>query len=398
MVQARPHDRVALDLADIELDEAGLRNLPWVRAGVASVRRVGSSFELELGPYAGELWLDQQTRIDVVELLPGTVATCLRLSSTGRRIADQPIAGAGRLRPTAAVAAAYAEAVVHAISFGVHKEYVARTVRSNRPRGKLDIAATARGPWAAGRFDQVVTRRRDLSEDNALNRALLAACLEAEWRLAGQALDLARIRSAATALRGAALDRKAVVPSPLDVPSRFAAPLALARDLLQGVATVTGRRHEHGKHSAWINVERVFEEAVRSLFEELFSGDVTRGEAAGVGLFTALASEPSPTHKTANPDVVLRGHDGLIAVADAKYRRSGELVTDDALYQIISHAGAFDATAAALVTPALKDRPGIRRLGRVAGGCTVDVVSVNSASSHQMRDAISRWIDTIQSG
>jgi len=395
-IPARPHDRVAIDLASLSLDEAELRDLPWVRSGVAGVRRVGASVELEIGPYAGELWLDPDTRIDVVELLPGTVATCLRISSTGRRIGAQAISGRGVLPPTVAVASVFAETLQRALLAGVHKEYVDRRVTTNRPRGKIDIAATIRGPWAKGHVDQVATRRRDLADDNDLNRALLAACVEAEWRLAGRWQDLARIRSAAMALRGAALDRAAYVPSDEDAPLRFSPPLSLARDLLHGVATATGGQHDRGHHSAWVNVERVFEEAVRTVFSRIFDGQVTRGEAEGVPLFQALPTDPLPMRKTANPDVVLRRDGRVVGVLDAKYRRSGENPSDDEIYQLIAHAGAFEAKKAALITPALHGPPATRRLGRTADGCAIDVISVDSSSEYRMQASVTAWVRAIE--
>lgn len=396
-MQARPHDRIVVDQKGISLDEEAIRNLPWVKEKVAKLNRIGKDLvEFEIGPYAGELWIDRNNCIDVVELVPGTVSACLQLSSTGRRVSEQEIHGSGFVPATVAVARSYAECVSVAISSGVHKEYLGRKVESSRPRGKLDISSTIRGPWSSGRIDHVVTSRRELTEDNSVNRILLLACMEAEWRLEGYPEDLARIRSASTALKGASLDRGIATWPDNHLAPKFNTALGLAREVLGGVAISTSLGQLRNSHSAWVNVERIFEEAIRSLFRQIYVGVVTKGEDEDVQLFHALPDEDGPIFKTANPDIVLRRDGAVVAVLDAKYRRSGDRPSDSEIYQLLAHATAFGAKSAALVTPAIYGEPGIRRLGRAGDGCAVDVISVDSSSVHSMETLAMRWLKSAE--
>jgi 5-methylcytosine-specific restriction endonuclease McrBC regulatory subunit McrC len=148
--------------------------------------------------------------------------------------------------------------------------------------------------------------------------------------------------------------------------------------------------------SAWVNIDRVFEEAVRTLCRSTAPANFTvaDGKSQKIPLFHALDGEGEPMRKRADPDIVIYG-DGRTGLLDAKYRKSGEKVTEDEIYQLIAHAGAFSADAAALVTPALHGAPGIRRLGRVSTGCSVDVIAVDPTQADEMGDLIGHWTTSL---
>lgn len=376
-------------------DEFGLsveeaNSLPWAAAGVATVRQIASSVEIQVGPYVGQLYVHPGLTIDVEEMVPGTVAACLELSHSGRRQDAQPGSANPLVDPTLIVAQRFVDRCSLFLERGPLKEYLSHTEAVQRPRGKINIGATVGGPWARGRDSIIVCEWRRLTDDTPLNRILLAAAVRAE-RIINRHLGVSRsARSLLLILSGAEL-----VPNlDCDIPSlafneSSTEVLSLARTLIDGVPWTTAGRPS-GPFSCWINVERIFEEAVFAVCRRTCSGRaVYKGAGSGTQLFHALPGEPAPQLKSAEPDVVVDGL-GRRLVLDAKYRRG---LDDSQLYQLIAHSGAFEADAAALIGPALDGSPSIRRLGRIASGCTVDVISVDPSSVRSIEAGISRWVD-----
>lgn len=391
-VSARTWDRLLFSVNEFPLGPEEVQRLPWVADKIAAVNFVGPSVELRLGPYAGTLFVTTDFAIDVQELVKGTVAACLSLSRTGRRHAPQRTAGAQRVEPTLAIAQLFVDLCSDFVRRGAPKGYVGRHEAVTKPRGRVDILGTLRGPMARGSLERVVCRWRELTEDTALNRVLLSAALRAERIFRDCGDDNPEARLLIVALSGAQFFPVPDLRIPTSSPD-VAEVVGLASTLIGGVPLALAPGAGDEPVSAWINVERVFEEAVYELCGRKAGHErVSRGADNGVKVFHAGPSEPSPSPKVAEPDVVI-DRDGLRPmVLDAKYRRSGENPADEELYQLIAHAVAYRATAAALVTPAIHGPPTIRRLGRIETGCTFDVVSVDASSASSIESNVEQWL------
>jgi hypothetical protein len=391
-VSARTWDRLLFSRNEFPLGPEEVHRLPWVASKVATVSFVGSSVEVRLGPYAGTLFVTPDFAIDVQELVKGTVAACLSLSRTGRRHAPQRAAGAQRVEPTVAIAQLFVDLCSDFVRRGALKGYVGRHEAVPKPRGRIDILGTLRGPMARGSLERVVCRWRQLTEDTALNRVLLSAAVRAERIFRDYGNNNPEARLLVIALSGAKF-----FPSP-DVRIQTSSPdvaeiVGLASTLIGGVPLALSPGVGDEPVSAWINVERVFEEAVYELCGRKAGHQrVSRGSDNGIKLFHAGPSEPSASPKVAEPDVVIDCDGPTPMVLDAKYRRSGENPADEELYQLIAHAVAYRATAAALVTPARHGPPAIRRLGRIVTGCSVDVISVDASSAASLESSVDQWL------
>ncbi|MEU1122263.1 hypothetical protein ABZ371_01430 [Streptomyces sp. NPDC005899] len=325
-------------------------------------------------------------------MVPGTVDACLSLSSSGRRQASQAAQPGSTLPPLASVARAFSDMIEKELALGPQKQYTATSAYSNRVRGKIHVGETVRNLWSRGRHDMLAIRYRNLTEDTEINRYLLAACLRAEHLLNEHDEERVAVQRCIQMLSGAKMLLEPTLTSPsLNVSASLKETLEVARTLIRGVP-FNFRDTGNSPFSAWVNIDRIFEEAVRTICRNSIPTDftVTDGRAQKIPLFHALEGDPLPVAKRADPDIVIRGAT-MTGLLDAKYRKSGEKVTEDAIYQLISHAGAFAADAAALVAPALHGPPGIRRLGRISTGCSVDVIAVDPTRADLMSDLIGQW-------
>jgi 5-methylcytosine-specific restriction endonuclease McrBC regulatory subunit McrC len=297
-----------------------------------------------------------------------------------------------RIEPTLAVAEQFVELCAELVERGPIKEYVSHRATVASLRGRVDPAATLRGPWARGHRSVATCRWRQLTEDTEFNRLLLSASIRAERIIRSHRGVSRAARMLVVSLSGAQF-----VPHPPARLTAFGGDMSdmagMARILIEGIPLSLTQRAGNEPLSAWINVERVFEEAVFEVCRStLPTASVYPGARSGVQLFHAMSAEPPALKKAAEPDVVI-DQSGKRLVLDAKYRRSGEYPEDPELYQLIAHAVAHGADAAALVTPALAAAPARRRLGRIATGCTVDVIAVDAATGSSVERGIREWIN-----
>jgi len=146
--------------------------------------------------------------------------------------------------------------------------------------------------------------------------------------------------------------------------------------------------------SAWLNAERIFEEAARSMVQSMFPvGVVLGGADAETPLLTAISDDPPPIDRVAEPDIVIRTQPTILL--DVKYRTHERLYTEDELYQLMAHATAFDAAAAALLTTAGAGAYGTTWLGRDAAGHAFYVIRVDPSSLTGMRSLLATWFTAI---
>ena len=361
-MRTRTWDRILLTATEFGLSPGEAAKLPWVAERVAAVNPVRTGVEIRIGPYAGSLFVRPGLILEVEELVPGTVAACLGVSRSGRRQAPQPGGGARRIEPALAVAEMFVAACTDFVRSGPLKEYVQRHETVAIPRGRIDVVGTVRGPMARGNRSAVVCDWRQLTEDTPLNRLLLSAAVRAERILREHGEDSRSARTLIISMAGAQF-----VPNPstrVHLSSRDAGEIVgLATTLINGVPLALSPQQSDEPVTAWVNVERVFEEAVFELCRRNASyATVTRGQYDGVMLFYSAGTEPEALVKSADTDVVITTQAGQRLILDAKYRRSGEEPDESEIYQLIAHAVAYSAAAAALVTPALSGPPTIRAL------------------------------------
>ena len=391
-IEARTWDCVPFSAEEFQLTPDEVERLPWVAARIASVHYIGSGVEVRLGPCAGTLVVNPDLIIDVRELVRGTVAACLKLTRVRHRAVENRAPGAQRFEPTAAVAQMFVDLCSEWVRTGALKEYVTKREAITKPRGRIDIPGTLQGPRARGHFERVVCRWRQLTEDTSLNRMLLSAAVRAEKILRGSGEDSPAARLLLVALSGAEF-----YPNP-ELRIFSSSPevediVGLASTLIRGVPIALSPGSGGEPVSAWFNVEQIFEEAVREICRRgAGQQNVSSGRENGVKIFHSLPNEAAAVKKIAEPDVVIDGVRSGPLILDAKYRRSGENAAEDQLYQLITHAVAYRATAAALVAPALEGPQAIKPLGRIATGCRIDIVSVDPSSAISMETGINEWL------
>lgn len=401
----RPHDRLQFRTSEIGAPN-DVAALPWAEAGIARLVPTRLGVELRVGPYVGRLVIPGKAVIDIEEPYPGTVAACLDLSRTGKRAGDQPSPPTRTLvAPWAALAEGFVQELSEYVMHGIERRYSDDAVRTSRPRGRIEVTMTAKQLRGRGRTNQIICRPRDLTDDTPFNRVVVAAVARAEQVLLRERQDqlLRKLRTVAQALAGV---RRDLLPdfwaarlSASQARTDHARLLSLSELLVRGIPAMP--RYERTDitypMSAWLNVERIFEEAIRTVTEDIVGsrGSVRKGQGDGVKIFErGIAGDGEALMKSADPDVVIRYSDRVLLM-DAKYRRHEADFTDSELYQLIAHAGAYGAAAAALVAPC---HPGqsseIRWLGSDKNGTVYYLVILDPASPVGIYEGIKSWLDT----
>jgi hypothetical protein len=383
----------------VSLDDAA--DLPWVLERVATIRRSRVGIEIAIGPFVGQLVVPNHLTINVEETFPGTLRACLAITTGGRRAGPQDT-GRGKLAVEAwdTVLGRFAEEVTSYVRGGAEKRYLRQRVTTARPRGRIDVPRTALQVWSRGRTDLLACDVRVLTEDTHLNRAVLAASVKAEalalqlgiheplreLRTASMALSGARLE-AAPDTAGARAEINSMVP-------RIATLLGLAQVILEGVPALPPPRLEDAPYpmSAWLNTEKIFEEAVRRVVTDVAPvGAVRPGAGDGVLLLSTIDGDHNPVEHEADPDVVVETG-GQVVLLDAKYRRHGDEYSGSELYQLMAHARAYRARAAALVVPAAQRQPGPYPIGRDSAGTAYYVVAVDPSSELSLEKEIGAWL------
>ena len=121
------------------------------------------------------------------------------------------------------------------------------------------------------------------------------------------------------------------------------------------------------------------------------AGSVRAGFGDGVALLSAIPGDSSPVVHEADPDVVIETN-GRVILLDAKYRRHGDEYSRDELYQLIAHARAYCAGAAALVAPAVQRPPGAYPIGRDSAGTVYFMIAVDPSSEASLEQQVGSWV------
>lgn len=398
---ARAHDRIQLTEAELGISWEDAADLPWVVERVATIRRTRVGIEIVIGPFVGQLVVPNHLTLNVEETFPGTLRACLAITTGGRRAGHQDT-GRGKLAARAwdTVLGRFAAEVTTYVRGGAEKRYLEQRVTTARPRGRIDIPRTGLQVWSRGRTDLLACNVRVLTEDTNLNRTLLAATVKAEALALQLGVDepLRNLRTASMALSGARLepapDTRAARAEINPMLPRMTMLLGLAEVILGGIPALPPPRLEDAPFpmSAWLNSAKIFEEAVRSVVTDVAPvGTVRAGAGDGVTLLSAIEDDPSPVEHEADPDVVIES-DGRVVLLDAKYRRHGDEYSETELYQLMAHARAYGAVAAALVSPAAQRQPGTYPIGRDSAGTAYYVVAVDPSSELSLEQEIGTWV------
>jgi 5-methylcytosine-specific restriction endonuclease McrBC regulatory subunit McrC len=253
--------------------------------------------------------------------------------------------------------------------------------------GRLDIVRTL-GLRARGMAHLLAFDMPRLSFDTPLNRVLAATLLEIErlsriiqidaesvaiargfslmfadcrsYRLlSSRRIDLAELASA--------LARDARSSDMADM-------LSLARVVLAHQSFEPDRFLEQRSPRTWfINLELLFEQAVRSTMARLLRGsgrEVVNGREHSAPIF---AGETKLYR--ANPDIVVRGGGRQVDIGDVKYKDLIDAADAGDVYQLLAHATAFHAHQCFLIFPG--EQLALKHVGDTADGRRVYLATVN---------------------
>jgi 5-methylcytosine-specific restriction endonuclease McrBC regulatory subunit McrC len=360
------------------------------------VFQVGENqIQLEATSYVGRASLDS-VDIEIREKVSGALATLLKFATHAAFHIDRiesPVTQLGEL--AALLVREFLLSVRQYVSIGRDFQYSRQPMVSSLSGGRIDIVKTislrARGFPHLVAFDREFIDRR-----TPTNRVILAALRETEKLAALIRLsqhDIAMARGLSVFFEDCrdpeivfgkreGLADVARLLSTEPQQTRHRDLLTLANVLLSHVSFEYAERLSGTLPRAWfLNLETLFESAVRSILAELESPNFRlqpRGE-----------HRPSIFQErklTANPDLVLARHDNVVAVGDMKYKY---LETDGwmksvkpaDLYQLLVHAAAFKARVSFLIYP---DQVfDMCDLGISATGCRTFVFKVDVSSLPQ---------------
>ncbi len=379
---------------DLLLTPADIVDTSWRHAEVARAEWGRHSVVITTGPYVGRLLIPGRCVIDVLELVPGTVETLLPLAYSGVRQAEEVgAAGIARLPAWITLLERYGELLYQYVRVGIDRRYLARRWETSIPRGRIDIGRTSRLHRARDRPHVLSCVVRELTEDTNFHRLLVSAAVRADRLLGvGQATPaLGALRRSLLAFSGIPFE-----PSPDMFRARaelgphaddaMLGLLELAELIVRGVSALPEDAVDREQPaSVWINVDAIFEQALRKLVAERISLPVRSGRGDGVPLLRT--GEPL----AADPDIVVDYPQGP-AILDAKYRRHGTEIARPELYQLMAHAIAYGARRAALITPRLTETDRDRFLGVDTNGCHYDVIAVDADSASALRRQLDAWL------
>lgn len=377
------------------LSPASIEGLGWVKEGVARVEWLPGGARISIGPFVGQLVVPGALTIDILELVPGTAAALLPLTVGGRRIGDQISSrGASSTMPWLPMATRFVSLLSQYAEGGIDRRYLRKEVNSPFARGRVNVGRSLKKHRARGRANVLNCSIGQLTDDGHLNRVLLSAATKAEVLLRGTAhnSELRALRHILRSFGAVAMLAHVEVASAREEALSAVRPVSpelidIAEILIRGITAVSTDLEETQPVSTWINLDSVFEQAVRRLITRAtvdpvhFGGDdeiplLRGGEGFG-----------------AEPDIVVETAGGRL-IFDAKYRRHGARVGRHELYQLMAHADAYGADEAALIVPRLSDHDGDRFLGRDSRGCTYRVVVVDANDQERMSRRLAELVET----
>lgn len=296
--------------------------------------------------------------VAVVEKVPGALTALLSnysasvrttglagLASKDERLLDQVVRG-------------FVSSVREYVTQGRDWAYERVQMNGSVVGGRLLVAQTLR-LRASGRRELVAYDKRVISHVTRLNQCVAAALRLTERlhvnrmiteRTIAEARGLAPFfedNSTVEVLMGTPADhaRTAVEMARGETGAR-ADVLELAAVVLGGAGLGTANDAGHAPLTWFVNLEDLFERAIRDLLSQLLGGwEVVKG-GGQAHLF------PDAFHLEVDPDLVVTRADHLTLVGDVKYKDLTGKPTPSDLYQLVAHARALGSKHAFLVYPA----------------------------------------------
>lgn len=355
--------------------------------GIVSVEQgAPTTVRLKGGCYVGRAIIGDHTILQLEEKIPGALFGLIgHAARADFRIGRLPSKTSALGPLISLLVEQFSVIVSRYLSRGREFKYRRETRTGSLIGGKLNLTGTirlrARGLRHLAQFEM-----NAVAFDTPLNRVILAALREVDRIHRLLPLDAAVVaRCRALALFFADCRSTEVLFGPRAVfikrAAEFEAEIAdpLRHDLMALAGVLLSHEsfessHEHQRHSprSWfLNLESLFEVAVRNLLARLIgsNGTVRNGRNVHLPIFA-----PGGARHQANPDFVIRMADRTCIVGDAKFKLQEERSD---LYQLLVHAAAFDASDAFLVSP--HDTFSVETLGSAKTGATVKHFTVNLA-------------------
>lgn len=340
------------------------------------------------GSHVGRADIDG-VALELHEKVPGALASLLRhLGGASLRTVRtaSPVADLNELARF--LIGEFLRATREYVGRGRERRYVAEPHVGSLVGGRLDVTRSLR-LRARGLPHLVAFDRNELVFDTPLNRVVYAALRESEQldrllHLAPHDLAMARALSVAFAdCRDAEIlraRRDALVQYAADVAERT------EDETRRDLATLAGVVLAHESFSvadpsgrlaprAWfLNLERLFESAVRAVLSGVLKASCEGGELWPRERVPRRIFSDAPQGFTANPDLVIEAR-GTVAVGDVKYKTWGGTADASDLYQLLVHAKTYDAERCFLVYP--HHAFDVRFLGRARTGCDTWLFAIN---------------------
>lgn len=384
-------ERLALDGSE-ELWDLSFR-------GLFSVRRSGfGSYEIEGHQYVGRA-TGRTVELVVSEKVAGTLPALISAATNGMvRLEHAPSPTAEFDRIARLLVEEFTAAAGSYIASRRAPRYRYRPDTGPVLAGSLDMPATMR-LHAAGSIDRFAFQRGEIVRDTPLDHLVLAALDELDR--ASQTLELPpETIFESRWLGGALAEVRTDAFSRLDQADLLAVADSIAADRdaldedadLARLASVVllhqgfGGQPSDGKtvpRSWFINLERLFEQAVRQTLDRLLT---TRAVDKGSHFERRMFAGGIDSSRT-NPDLVVHDRICPVAAGDVKYKslsdgnpgrkpisERGPASRPD-LYQLLVHAASLSCRKAFLVY-ASDDAYDNRYLGRSATGCDTWIVQV----------------------
>jgi hypothetical protein len=384
--------------------------------GLFSVRRTGfGSYEIEGSQYVGRA-TGRTVELAISEKVAGTLPALISAATNGMfRLEHAPSPAAEFDRIARLLVEEFTAAAGRYIASRRAPRYRYRPDMGPVLAGSLDMPATMR-LHAAGRIDQFAFRRGEIVRDTPLDQLVLAALDELDR--ASQTLELPpETVFESRWLGGALAEVRTDDFARLDQADLLAVADSIAADRdaldddadLARLASVVllhqgfGGQPSDGEtvpRSLFINLERLFEQAVRQTLDRLLP---TRAVDKGSHFERRMFVGGIDSSRT-NPDLVVHDRVRPIAAGDMKYkslsdRSPGREPTSERgpvsrpdLYQLLVHAASLSCRKAFLVY-ASDDAYDNRYLGRSTTGCDTWIAQVRP---RDLRADLARLSDELE--
>lgn len=353
-----------------------------VRDKVLSIESHGPDQMLLKGScYVGRAVVGGVT-LELTEKFPGAFrALCTASLPDNTKLAKVPSAAGNSPLTTALLVKVFIDAVETYVAKGREFAYMKRRERGSLIGGTLNLAETIRLRARGIRY-QVAFSRTVITTVTDFNLVLSAALLRVETLSRSQLVDRDSVIAARALNMVFAECQEAVVHLTPSLLRELAVQQADMRQEQSGIeghlaelaAAILGEAGfgEEGilgglvRRSWFVNLENMFERAIRNHFASILNGRALVTSAAKApNVFVDLTGR-----YPANTDVVIRSGD-VICIGDAKYkdRRPREWPNADEIQELLTHASAYKASKAFLMFPA--EERWEMRVGSDRSGCEV---------------------------